>query len=332
MNQQISFCVIGSNSFSGSHFVSELLGAGYRVIGISRSEELRPCFLPYKSLPHLDRFTFYQMDLNKDLDKIEAILDSNQTEYVVNFSSQSMVAESWLHPEQWFLTNTVSTIQLHDRLRKKKYLKKYVHISTPEVYGSCSGVVQENTIYNPSTPYATSRAACDMSLMNFYNNYGFPVVFTRAANVFGPGQQLYRIVPRAILSALTHKKMPLHGGGKSVRSFIDIRDVVKGTLAVALEGAPGEIFHFSTGEFQSIREVVESVAKMGGIPLSDLIENVDERPGKDAAYLLSSEKAKRELGWRPVYTFEQGLAETYEWAKRNLDELKLLPWNYEHKS
>ena len=97
-------------------------------------------------------------------------------------------------------------------------------------YGSCSGLVDENHPFSPSTPYATSRAACDMHLLNFFKNYNFPVVFTRAANVYGPGQQLYRIIPRTILFIKLGKKLQLHGGGKSLRSFIHIRDVAEATL------------------------------------------------------------------------------------------------------
>ena len=111
--------VIGSNSFSGSHFVSYALDNGYRVIGVSRSEEPDPVFLPYKwaDQSHVSNFTFYPYDLNRDLDKICALIEDTRAGYVVNFASQSMVGQSWQIPEHWFMTNTVSTIKLHDRLR-----------------------------------------------------------------------------------------------------------------------------------------------------------------------------------------------------------------------
>jgi dTDP-glucose 4,6-dehydratase len=330
--EKAKFVVIGSNSFSGAHFIDHLLDQGHSVIGISRSAEIEPCFLPYLKNENKASFRFMQLDLNKDLERINTSLDDFQPGYVVNFASQSMVAESWQNPDHWFMTNTVSTIRLHEKLRTKNYLQKYVHISTPEVYGSCSGVVKENTNYQPSTPYATSRAAADMSLVNFVKNYNFPVVFTRAANVFGPGQQLYRIVPRAVLSALTGKKFPLHGGGSSVRSFIHIKDVAEGTLLAALHGKPGDIFHFSTAEFQSIREVVEKVAGAVGVPLGEIIDNAHERAGKDAAYLLDSTKAGKELGWKAKHNFNDGMNDTITWAKENLEVLKKLPVGYVHKA
>ena len=186
--------------------------------------------------------------------------------------------------------------------------------------------------YSPSTPYAVSRAAADLSLMTFFKNYNFPVVFTRSANVYGPGQQLYRIIPRTILFILLGKKLPLHGGGHSVRSFIHIRDVAKGTWAVAKDAKPGEIFHFSTERNISIRDVVKLIAQKMNVPFEDCVDIVDDRPGKDAAYLLDNKKAKTILGWQAPTTLEEGVDETIHWVKENLEVLKQLPSHYIHKA
>lgn len=328
MNEKL--LVLGSNSFSGSHFVAYALQQGAEVVGISRSPEPSAVFLPYKQSQNA-AFHFYQLDLNHHLEQIVTIIDDFAPDYVVNFAAQAMVAESWQQPEHWFQTNVVATIKLHDRLRKFPALKKYVHISTPEVYGSCTGLIQENTIYHPSTPYAVSRAAADMSLMTFWNTYHFPVVFTRAANVYGPGQQLYRIIPRTIWYFLTGKKLQLHGGGQSVRSFIHIRDVVDGTLNVARQAPPGEIYHFSTARNISIRALVQMIADQLRVSFEEHVEIVGERPGKDAAYLLDSSKAKTTLGWNDQIALEQGIAETIRWVQDNLEALKNEPAEYQHK-
>ncbi len=322
--------VIGSNSFSGSHFVDFALQDGLEVMGVSRSPEPNDVFLPYRN-KQSPKFKFYQMDLNSDLDRIVDTIRAFEPEYVVNFAAQSMVGESWVHPEHWFQTNVVANIKLHDQLRKFKFLKKYVHISTPEVYGSCNGLVRENTVYNPSTPYAVSRAAADLSLMSFYKTYDFPVVFTRAANVYDPGQQLYRIIPKTILYFFLGKKVPLHGGGHSVRSFIHIRDVVDGTLKSARLGKPGEIFHFSTSIQISIRSLVEMIAKQMNITFADNIDEVVDRPGKDAAYLLDSSKARNVLRWKDKIGLVQGIDQTIAWVKENLDVLNKQPLSYVHK-
>ena len=149
-----------------------------------------------------DNFSFQSIDLNNQLDALLELIDSVRPELVVNFAAQGMVAESWLNPTHWYRTNVTAQVALHDALRKKPFLEKYVHVTTPEVYGSTDGDwIKEHNHFAPSTPYAVSRAACDLHLHSFYQSYGFPVVFTRAANVYGPGQQLYRIIPRTLLSA-----------------------------------------------------------------------------------------------------------------------------------
>ncbi len=324
--------VLGSNSFSGAHFVDCALSEGCQVVAMSRSPEPASPFLPYKSnIAAETQLKFVQLDLNKHLDEIMLVLEDFRPDYVVNFAAQSMVAESWQSPEDWFQTNAVGQVRFHDRLRTLPFLKKYVHISTPEVYGSCQGNVTESAPYNPSTPYAVSRAAADMSLLSFFKNYAFPVAFTRAANVYGPGQQLYRIVPRTILCGRTGKMLPLHGGGASVRSFIHIQDVSDGTLKVMRSGHTGEIYHLSTARQVSIRQLVEMIANMLGIRFEDLVENASERPGKDAAYLLDSKKAFEELGWRDRVSLEDGLRETIQWVDDNLQELLGQPMAYEHK-
>ena len=223
-----SIFVVGSNSFSGASFVDYALAQGLEVVGASRSPEPHRAFLPYRwnnGDPRRGRFRFEQLDLNKDTDKMAAAIEKFRPDYVINFAAQSMVAESWIYPDHWYQTNVVANVRLHDKIRRFDFIRKYVHVSTPEVYGSCQGSVKEDAPLNPSTPYAASRAACDLHLMTFLKQYRFPVVFTRAANVYGPGQRLYRIIARTALFVKTGRKLQLHGGGHSVRSFIHIRDV-----------------------------------------------------------------------------------------------------------
>ena len=149
--------VIGSNSFSGASFIKYALEQGNEVLGISRSQENPRYFLPYKHIT-TEKFQFKQFDLNKDTDEIVSQIVRFNANYVVNFAAQSMVAESWQNPEHWYETNVVANVKLFEELRKLTSLLKYVHISTPEVYGSCSGIVDETCSYSPSTPYATSRS------------------------------------------------------------------------------------------------------------------------------------------------------------------------------
>jgi dTDP-glucose 4,6-dehydratase len=326
--------VIGSNSFTGASFVDFLLDQGVEAIGTSRSAEAHPSFLPYKwksKRPAGAKFQFLQLDLNKHTNELITAIGDFKPDYVVNFAAQSMVAESWLYPEQWYQTNVVANVRLHEQLRKFAFLKKYVHITTPEVYGSCSGNVTESAPFNPSTPYAASRAACDLHLMTFFKNYKFPVTFTRAANVYGAGQQLYRIVPRTVFFIKTGRKLQLHGGGRSVRSFIHARDVAAGTLRVARSAPAGETYHFSTDLYLSIRELVERICTRMGVKFADVVEVVGDRPGKDAAYLLDSTKARTTLGWQDAVSLDRGIDETIAWIDRDLEELKKQPMDYIHQ-
>lgn len=325
------FLVIGSNSFSGSSFVDYLLGEGADVIGISRSPEPNRAFLPYRWHGKDKTFRFHRLDLNTDLDALMSLIRDERPAYVVNFAAQSMVGESWKHPEHWMMTNVVSTVRLHDRLRHVDSLRKYVHVTTPEVYGSTEGFIREDTPFNPSTPYAVSRAAGDMSLRTFVDAYGFPAVFTRAANVYGPGQQLYRIIPRTILFFMLGRRLQLHGGGLSRRSFIHIRDVSAATLAIARESASGETWHISTDEIVTVRELVERICTKLGARFEDSVEIVGERLGKDAAYMLDSTKLRERLGWRDGTALDEGLDECIDWVRSNFNSLKNEPFDYQHK-
>ncbi len=322
--------VVGSNSFSGASFVDFALQQGACVTGLSRSVEPIDAFLPYKWHDH-GNFRFHELDLNRDLREIMVLIRDIKPAYVVNFAAQSMVGESWQSPGDWFMTNAVSTIKFHDELRQCDFLRRYVHVSTPEVYGSCSGFVDESFPFNPSTPYAVSRAAADMSLRTFHTAYNFPVVTTRAANVYGPGQQLYRIIPRTILFVLLGRKLQLHGGGTSTRSFIHIRDVADATWKIMQRGRIGDTYHISTSEVVSVRELVERIcAKMGSV-FDECVEVVGERMGKDSAYHLGSEKLRTELGWHDRISLDQGIDECIQWVRANIDALKHQPLNYIHK-
>lgn len=300
-------------------------------MGISRSDEPIDVFLPYKWHDH-SNFKFYPLDLNVHLAEITALMQQVKPAYVVNFAAQSMVGESWQNPGDWFMTNVVSTIKLHDELRKCDFLKRYVHVSTPEVYGSSSGFVSEDFPFNPSTPYAVSRAAADMSLRTFHAAYNFPVVTTRAANVYGPGQQLYRIIPRTILFILLGKKLQLHGGGVSTRSFINMRDVSDATYKIMQNGHNGDTYHISTNEVISVKALVERICTKLDVNFEDHVEMVVERVGKDAAYHLASTKVRTQLGWQDHVSLDQGLDECIAWVKSNFDVLKTEPYAYQHKA
>lgn len=323
--------VIGSNSFSGSAFIDLLLEEGrFSVIGISRSPEKKALFLPYKRHDHAE-FKFYQMDLNKDMLLISKLIDSFKPDYVVNFAAQSEVAPSWENSEQWFQTNAVAITGLANVLNKCKTLKRYVHISSPEVYGTCVGIVKEDAPLNPSTPYAASKAAGDLSLFTFVKHYNFPLVMVRSTNVYGAHQQLFKIIPRSVIYIKLGKIIELDGGGQAVKSYVHIRDISKGELSAMEKGRVGDIYHLSPDRGTAVKDIVRIICENMGVPFERAVKTVEERPGQDAAYVIDSAKSRIEFGWKPEVSLDEGLSEVTKWIGSNWERIKEGPLEYIHK-
>jgi len=324
--------VIGSNAFSGQDFIDLLLDdPSLTVIGVSRSPEKSGLFLRYHDRAGLSRYRFRQMDMNLDMAELLALLDAEKPDAIVNFAAQSEVAPSWEHPEHWFETNTVALAKLINHLRRQDYLEKYLHISSPEAYGSCAGKVMEDTPDNPSTPYAASKAAADMLLRTYAEEYGFPLVTVRATNVYGARQQLFKIIPRSIIYIKSSRTIPLHGGGGAVKSYIHVRDVSKAELAVLRDGEIGGRYHISPNAGVAVRDVVLMICDIMGVRFEEQTEMVDERPGQDAAYLIDSTKLRTTLGWEPEIGLQEGLEETIAWVEGSWHAIQGHELVYVHK-
>ena len=324
--------VIGSNSFSGSNAVKKFIDEGFEVFGVSRSAEPSQIFLPYKwAASCAAQFKFQSIDLNSNLEKLKSLLDDFKPNIVVNFAAQGMVAESWLNPLDWFQTNVIAQISLVEFLRTRDYLKRFIQFSTPEVYGSTSGWISENERFNPSTPYATSRATFDFHLKNLHETFDFPVIFTRAANVYGAGQQIYRIIPRAMLACLLSERFPLQGAGASERAFIHIDDVSDALCKIMLNGTDGETYHISTDQSLTIMQLVEMIGDYYGKEVREFADIVEDRLGKDHEYKLSSKKLIKQLNWSANIGLSDGLKNVDHWLKKNIDTLKGAERLYRHK-
>lgn len=323
--------VIGTNSFSGSDFVDLLLeDPQNEVLGVTRSPEKSALFLPYKR--HRNRrFTFHSLDLNSHAQAIQELLDTFEPEYVVNFAAQSEVAPSWEHPEQWFQTNAVALAALCNHLKSVRYLKRYVHISSPEVYGTCTGKIAEDAPLNPSTPYAASKAAGDLFLFTLVKNYGFPLVMIRSTNVYGPHQQLHKIIPRSLIYMKLGRKIELHGGGAAVKSYIHIRDISRGELAAMERGRHGQTYHLSPDEGIRVRDLVGLIAHEMSRRFEEVAYATEERLGQDAAYVIDSSRARREFGWRPEIPLQKGIRQVVQWVEQNWEEIQSESLAYVHK-
>ena len=324
--------VLGSNAFSGQDFIDLLLdNPAHEVIGVSRSPENPDYRLRYRGREDHARFRFVRIDMNRRMTDLLDLLDTERPCWIVNFAAQSEVAPSWEHPGQWFETNAVALARLVNHLRKQDYPQRYLHISSPEVYGTCVGTVTESTPVNPSTPYAASKAAADMLLQTYHKQFNFPLLTVRATNVYGPRQQLFKIIPRTIIYLTLGRKIQLHGGGRAVKSYIHIRDVSWGELAILERGEIGRMYHLSPDRGITIRELVWTICKAMGQSFVDVTQDVGERPGQDDAYVIDSSKAREELDWSPRIPLEEGLAETIEWVRENMDVIRGEALEYVHR-
>ncbi len=323
--------VLGSNAFSGQDFVDLLLDeTDCHVIGISRRDELPAFRLKYKQRSDLSRFEYHRFNFNTDMDALLALLDARKPTHIVNFAAQSEVAPSWEHPEHWYQTNCVALARLVNHLRQCDYLERYLHVSSPEVYGTCVGTVREDAPMNPSTPYAASKAAADALLETYRKQFGFPVLTVRATNVYGARQQLFKIMPRSVIYVKLGRTIELHGGGHAVKSYIHVRDVSRGELAILQRGCVGECYHLSPDRGIAVCDVVRTICEQMNVPFEQATRTVDERPGQDAAYVIDSSKARDQLQWRPAVELGPGIDELVEWVNGYWDQIRELSLTYDH--
>lgn len=326
-----SYVIIGSNCFTGSHIVDTLL-AGYpdaSVCGISRSPEYKPLFLPYKR-GSTANFRFCQIDIVRSFDLMVKLLEELRPNVVINVAALSEVALSNERPVEYFETNTLAVVKLSNYLRTCSYLERYVHISSAEIFGSCTAPVTEDTRFNPSTPYAVSKAAADMYINTVIQNFGFPATIIRSTNVYGKHQQIFKIIPRTVIYLKLGRTIELHGGGKAIKSFTHIKDVVRGLLWALEKGKTGT-YHLSVPDDFTVADVIQKICTSMGYDFQACTRVVGERLGQDARYWLECSKANRELDWHPRVQLENGVQEVVDWIDDNWDEIRTQPLEYQHR-
>ena len=323
--------IIGSNSFMGisllSYLINDLKDKNFKIYACSRSQISNS----FQINNIKNNYKFYRIDLNKNIKELTILLKKIKPNIIFNFAAQSIVEYSWRQPLHWFNTNLISNIKLLDYLKNVDYLDKYIQASTPEVYGSTKQKTYENFNYFPSTPYATSKSSIDMYLKNLNEDIKFPVIFTRASNIYGPGQKFYKIIPKTILSLLNNKKIPLHGKGSSLRSFLYIDDMSSALVKLFTKSKNGEIYHITNEKMFTIKEIVKIICKQMNKNFNEYVEISKERPGNDFIYNLSSRKIKK-LGWQPKVNLSEGIQKTHEWILSKNFKINKKSLIYIHKS
>ncbi|CAM4274650.1 dTDP-glucose 4,6-dehydratase [Paenibacillus alkaliterrae] len=232
---------------------------------------------------------------------------------VVHFAAESHVDRSIRDPSGFVVTNVLGTQRLLESARKHQ-VKKFVHVSTDEVYGTLGseGVFTETTPLAPNSPYSASKAGSDLLVRAYYETYGFPAVITRCSNNYGPRQFPEKLIPLIITRAIHNESIPIYGDGMNVRDWLYVDDHCSAIERVIENGEPGEVYNVGGQNERTNLEVVQSILQQLGKP-TDLIHFVDDRPGHDRRYAIDAAKIQKELGWMPRYSFETGIKKTIEW-------------------
>lgn len=250
------------------------------------------------------------------------MLDAEKPEVIVSFAAQGEGAVSWKKSWRFFETNCVALTKMVEELMSRTYLERFIQIGTSELYGSVETASTESTPIQPTSPYAASKAAFDMYLLSVSRVLKFPMNIIRPSNAYGPAQLLHRVIPRAVVCGLTGRKLPLQGGGRAKKSYIHSRDLGRAIHLVSEKAPLGTVYNAGPVLPISIYDLVQTVAKVMEIPFDQLCEVTGDRLGQDGQYWLDSSAIKRDVGWEPQITLEQGIQEVVDWGKQHLDYLK----------
>lgn len=267
------------------------------------------------------RYQYEQIHIVFEQDRLLELLDLEKPEVIINFAALAH-SSSWRRSWRYYETNVTCLAQICEELMKRDYLERFLQIGTSELYGHTGSPAAEDYALVPASPYAVSKMAADLHLVSLWNVCKFPMNIIRPSNAYGPGQQLHRVLPRAVLCGLTGQKVPLEGGGRTRRSFIHARDLARAIFLICDRAPTGQIYNAGPKNPISVHDLVGLVAKQFGVSLDQLAEIVEGRPGEDPQYWLDSSRIKAELGWEPQISLEDGVKDMIAWGRKYLDLLR----------
>jgi len=311
-NKNSKILVTGGAGFIGSEFVRQAVAQGLRVIIVDK--------LTYAGdLQRLKavkgKFIFHKVDIMHQ-DRVMDIFKKEQPQAVVHFAAESHVDRSILNAAEFVRSNIEGTQNLLTVCHKVG-IKKFVHISTDEVYGEIArGKFKEHFPLRPNSPYSASKASADLLVRAFIRTFGFPAVILRPSNNYGPWQYPEKFIPVIIYKALKNEKIPVYAKGLNVREWLHISDCAQAIQLALASGETGEVYNIGSGSECRNIDLVRMILKILGRSL-DLISFVQDRPGHDLRYALNFKKIQDELSWQPRIAFEEGIAQTVHWYKDN---------------
>ncbi len=330
--------VTGGCGFIGSNFIKYILKQAEDSLVINLDKltyagnpnnlsEVEKEFAP-------SRYIFIKGDIC-DKALLRGIFGRYDIDWVVNFAAESHVDRSIKEPAEFLHTNVLGTFELLEAA-KHAWLdtgtgastKRFVHISTDEVYGSLGehGLFTEETVYDPSSPYSASKAASDHLVNAYYRTYSLPAIITNSSNNYGPYQFPEKLIPLMVTNAIRGKRLPVYGDGGNIRDWIYVEDNCSAILKAIQRGVPGEKYNIGADCQKRNIDIVrmicdyldERMGKGGGAPRRDLMEFVEDRPGHDRRYAIDASKLRERLFWSPSVTFDEGIRLTISWYLENM--------------
>jgi dTDP-glucose 4,6-dehydratase len=307
--------VTGGAGFIGSNFIRHVLGLkkDYSIVNFDK--------LTYagnlENLASISKNPEYRFVKGDICDPAAVEAAMNGCEFVIHFAAESHVDRSIYEPAPVIETNVTGTFVLL-QLSRKLGVRRFVHISTDEVYGDIpEGLFSsEETPLNPSSPYSASKAASDLLVRSYVRTFGFPALITRSSNNYGPYQFPEKFLPLMITNALEGKSLPIYGDGKQQRDWLHVEDNCRGILAVFERGRVGEVYNIGGLDVEENLTMARRLLRATG-QSETLLSYVKDRPGHDRRYALDCKKMEREIGWKPQITLEDGLRQTIDWYKLN---------------
>jgi len=319
--------VTGGCGFIASNFIHKLLETGrYLVINVDKLNycaNLKNVTKKYNYEKHmientnLDNYHFYKTDIS-NADFIMDILTKHNVQIVYHFAAQTHVDQSFGNSTQFVVDNVLGTSVLLECCREYGKLEKFIHVSTDEVYGDVTNdreqLILKYGLYDPTNPYAATKAAAELMVKSYYKSYKIPIIITRSNNVYGPHQYWEKIVPKFIYLLEKGQKCPVYGNGQAMRKYLYVGDACDAYLEILEKGMIGEIYEMGSEIEYSALDMAHQLIKQlkPSDDPNDWLDYVEDRKFHDSRYLVNQETLKQ-LGWKPCVSFEDGLAKTIEW-------------------
>jgi len=320
--------VTGGLGFIGSNLIELLLKKRYNVINIDKIS-YSSNFYNIKDFINSKKYRFIKCDIRDK--KINKIFQKYKPCCIFNLAAETHVDRSIDNPKNFINSNIIGVYNLLECFKKfsKNNQSKLIHISTDEVYGDIlKGRSTEKFPYEPSSPYAASKAASDHLVRSYVRTYNIPAIVTNCSNNYGPKQHPEKLIPKLIYNILNNKPLPIYGKGTNSREWIYVKDHCEALIRVFLKGKVGEFYNIGSNKnltnIEVCNKLINNTKKIIKINSNVKINFVKDRPGHDIRYALDSNKIKNLLNWKPKTSFEKGIRLTFNWYNNNKKYFKLL--------